>query len=399
MAGPGRIGPIIAISGFAALLTIAVAAIVLSARDQDGRPSESPQRVPLPSVARRVTPSPSVAPLEGCQATVAGQAAADVDGAVAAAGAGTVCFPAGRYAGPFEATVAGQTWRLDAEAVLDGSITIKADDVWIGGGTIERPTEDQWAEGLKVEADRATIQGVTFRGGGVVVSVKGRDGTQILDNNFSGQSGTAIFIWGEGLGADDTLIEGNTIDQAAARKASPISSRGAESGAGPGVIVNQRLTVRGNKIDQGDENTGWFGVELKLSPGALVVDNDIRGGAVLVSLPDSDGAIVSGNRLDLRGSPHWGVEIAKSNDVTVEDNTFIGDGSNGSDTAVSMNSGSLRALITANIVTGVGALVDLTGNDHLIADNCLADVKTVTAFVSSAGPNVSVARNGPCPEA
>jgi len=230
---------------------------------------------------------------------------------------------------------------------------------------------------------------------GLVISVKGYDGTQILDNYFSGQSGTAIFVWGDGRGADDTLIEGNKIDQAAAREASPIASRAAED-VDEGVL-NKRLTVRGNTIDQGDATTGWFGIELKLSPGAIVADNDVRGGRTLVSLPDSDGVIVSGNRLDLRGSAVWGVEIAKSNDVIVEDNTFIGDGPGSKDVAVSMNSGSLRALISANRAEGLGTLVNLTGDDHHIADNCLADVGAIMAYRTSAGLNVDVARNGPCP--
>jgi nitrous oxidase accessory protein NosD len=326
-----------------------------------------------------VTPSPRASG-EGCAATVDGQSADAVKAAVASAGAGTVCFPAGRYEGRFAADVAGQTWRLDTGTILAGSVGIVAPDVWISGGTIELSTADEWAEGVTVNADRVTIQ----------------DGTQVLDNNFSGQSGTAIFVWGEGRGADDTLIEGNTIDGSAGRNASPIASRAAENVAEG--ILNKRITVRGNKIDQGDATTGWFGVELKLSPGALIVDNDIRGGRVLISLPDSDGVIVSDNRLDLRASATWGVEIAKSNDVTVENNTFTGDGPDSEDTAVSMNSGSLRALISANRADGLGALVNLTGNDHMIADNCILNVKNITAYRTSAGPNVAVMRNGPCPE-
>jgi nitrous oxidase accessory protein NosD len=247
---------------------------------------------------------------------------------------------------------------------------------------------------VSVDGDRATIEGVTFRGGGLVISIEGRDGTQVLDNTFGGQSGTSIFVWGEGRGADDTLIEGNVIDQSEAREASPIASRAAEDPADG--IFNRRITVRGNTIDQGDSSTGHFGVELKLSPGAVIVDNDIRGGGALVSLPDSDGVIVSGNRLDLRGSAGWGVEVANSDDVTVEDNTIIGDGPDSEDTAVSMNSGSLRALITANTASDLKTLVDLTGDDHRIVDNCVTNVTDITAYRSSAGPHVEVARNGPC---
>ncbi len=395
MSATRRIAPIAAIVGVAIVVTVAIAVIVQSGSGT-GTPSDHPQRVEVPDPTRRVTPSPSGTSAGACRATVDGGDSAAVESAVSSAGSGTVCFPAGTYTGPFEASVAGQTWRLADGAVLRGTLAIKAADVWIGGGTFELPTDDAFGDGISVNADRATIEGVTFKGGGLVISIHGRDGTQVLDNHFSGQSGTAIFVWGEGLGADDTLIEGNTIDGTSGRKASPIAARGAESDTDG--VVNQRITVRGNTIDQGDETTGWFGVELKLSPKAIIVDNDIRGGGALVSLPDSDGVIVSDNRLDLRGSAAWGVEIANSDDVTVEDNTFTGDGPGSGDVAVSMNSGSLRALITANKAAELGALVNLTGDDHLIADNCLVNVSTITAYRSSAGPNVDVQRNGPCPQ-
>ena len=174
------------------------------------------------------------------------------------------------------------------------------------------------------------------------------------------------------------------------RKASPISSRGAEDVAEG--VVNQRITVRGNKIDQGDEATGWFGVELKLSPNAVIVDNDIRGGGVLVSLPDSDGVIVSGNRLDLRGSAGWGVEIAKGNDVTVEDNTFTGDGPGSGETAVSMNSGSLRALITANHA-GSSARSSISPATTIASSTTASPTSAnITAYRSSAGPAMSTSR-------
>lgn len=391
---PRRFAPVLAIVGLAAVVTIAVTAVVLS-RSGFGTPSDHPQRIAVPEASRRVAPSPVVG-AGACQATVSAQTAAAVAEAVTRAGAGTVCFTAGRYEGAFAASVAGQTWRLDAGAVLGGPIAIEAADVWIEGGTVELPTDDEWGEGITVNADRATVQGVTFRGGGLVISIHGSDGTQVLDNKFSGQSGTAIFVWGEGLGADDTLIEGNTIDGTSGRKASSIASRGAEDDTDG--IVNQRITVRANTIDQGDETTGWFGVELKLSPKSVIADNDIRGGAALVSLPDSDGVIVSGNRFDLRGSPVWAVEIANSDDVTVEDNAFTGDGPGSGDVAVSMNSGSLRALVSANRAASLSTLVNLTGNDHLIADNCLAEVASITAYRTSAGSDVDVARNGPCPQ-
>ena len=379
------------------MVIVAGAAFMLLSPTGFGTPNPSPDRVALPDVVRRTPPLPSAPAASGdaCSATVQGSDAAAVEAAVSAGGGGTVCFPAGRYEGEFNASVAGQTWRLADDAVLAGHVTISAPDVWILGGQVELPTEDTFAESITVDADRATIEGMTFHGGGLDVSIKGRDGTQVLDNSFSGQSGTAVFVWGEGRGADDTLIEGNTIDESAGRDASPISSRAAENESDG--IVNRRITVRGNTINQGDATTGHFGVELKLSPDALIVDNEIRGGKALISLPDSDNAIVSRNRLDLTGSPAWGVELANSNDATIEDNTIVGDGPGSGDVAVSMNSGSLRALVTANSVRALSTLVNLSGDDHRIIDNCVVDIGALTAYRSSAGPNVDVERNGPCP--
>jgi hypothetical protein len=362
-----------------------------------GTPDASPDRVALPDIVRRATPSPSgpAASDAGCTATVDGHDAAAVDKAAAVAGSGTVCFPSGRYEGPFTASVAGQTWRLARDATLAGHVDISAPDVWITGGNVELPADDPFDEGITVDADRATIEDVTFHGGGLVISIKGRDGTQVLDSRFGGQSGTAVFVWGQGRGADNTLIEGNTIDGSAGRGASPIASRAAEDEASG--IVNRRITVRGNTIDQGDATSGHFGIELKLSPDAVIVDNDVRGGKTLVSLPDSDGAIVSGNRLDVTGSPVWAIELPNSNDATVEDNTIVGDGPNSGDVAVSMNSGSMRALITANRVSDVSTLINLSGDDQRILDNCLVNVRDVMAYRTSAGLNVDAERNGPCP--
>jgi len=73
--------------------------------------------VAVPEVVRRATPSPGSSG-QACSATVDGTDAAAVEAAVAAAGSGTVCFPAGRYEGPFAASVAGQTWRLADGATL-----------------------------------------------------------------------------------------------------------------------------------------------------------------------------------------------------------------------------------------------------------------------------------------
>ena len=215
--------------------------------------------------------------------------AAAVEAAVADAGAGTVCFPAGRYEGSVRRRPSPARHGDSRKAPSSPAPSaIKAPDVWIGGGTIELPTEDQWAEGISVNADRATIQGVTFQGGGLVVSIHGLDGTQVLDSQLQRPVRDGDLHLGRGSRRGRHADRGQH-DRRDVRPGRPrrSRSRGAEETAEG--VVNQRITVRGNKIDQGDETTGWFGVELKLSPEAVIVDNDIRGGGVLISLPDSDG--------------------------------------------------------------------------------------------------------------
>ena len=101
------------------------------------------------------------------------------------------------------------------------------------------------------------------------------------------------------------------------------------------------------------------------------------------------------NEFDLAGSPHWGVEIASSDRVTVEANDFRGDGSD-KDSAISMNSGSSDATITDNMVAQVGTLVDLSGDGHRITGNCLDQVGHEYAYRSSGGGNIEFARNGAC---
>jgi len=349
-----------------------------------------------PARTREPGPAPSSdPPSNGCDAEVAELTAEGVRAAVQSAGPnGTVCFPAGDIDGPLEASVEGQVWRLDRDTVLRQRLRIDAPRVTIVGGRVEIASDDPWADSVVILADDARIEGVTFRGGGLGVSVRGHDRTAIVGNDFADLAGTSIAVWGDGRGADDVIVENNRIVQTRTRQASPIISRGTEQ-LEDGVR-NTGLVVRGNDIDQGDGEIGWYGIELKASPGALIEANDVRGGSVLVSVPDSDDVTVRGNRLDLRGSPYWAVELPNSHRSTVIDNVIVGDGLDGRDTAFSMNSGSQHATIRQNVVEAVRTLVDLSGDHHLVSDNCVTDVRLEFDHRSSAGDDVRFERNAGC---
>jgi hypothetical protein len=330
---------------------------------------------------------------------VTGFTAAAVHAARDAAGAGRVCFPAGTYSGDLVASVAGQTWRLDPNTTLGGSIQVTGAGVTISGGRSQRGTGDPWSAGVAVGADDVTVEGMRFVRGGIGVATYGRDRTTVRGNEFRGLSGGAFFIWGHGLGADDAVFEGNTVVQTLGSKVSPVAGRGSE-GSNPCAIVNRRTIIRNNVIDQGPQGIGWFGIELKCHEDVLIERNTLRGGHALISLPDNNRVTIRQNDLTLgppaRGSlgAYWGVEIANAHDVTVTNNDCRGT-TQTFGSCVSMNTAPLRTIVTNNRAFGfVQYLVQGGGGGTVITDNCYAAGTTLQEFPD---PSDTVARNvTPC---
>ena len=341
---------------------------------------------PAPTPAPTAAPTP--APVPGCTTTVSDFTAAAVHAARDAAGSGTVCLPAGTYSGNLTASVAGQTWRLDGAATLTGAITVTAGEVTISGGRSQRGTGDQWSAGVQVRADDVTVERMHFVSGGQGVAIFGRDRTTVRSSDFRGLSGSALAIWGDGRGADDTLFVGNTIVQTAGYHVSPIIGRGSED-SNPCSVANHGTIIRNNTMDQGNGDVGWFGMELQCHEDGLIEGNDLRGGQVLISLTNNNRMMVRNNVLHVVGSAFWGVEIAKANDVTVTHNRFIGSNPTVHH-AVAENSGSQRAIVTWNYVTTMKAVA--AGNGLTVTDNCVVNVSTVVVL---AGDNVKQARNTP----
>jgi hypothetical protein len=330
------------------------------------------------------SPTPSVPP---CSETVSGFSAAAVHAARDAAGPdGIVCVPAGRYRGDLTASVAGQTWRLAAAATLEGAVRVTARGVTISGGRSERATDDQWSAGIEVRANDVTVERMRFVKGGQGVAVFGHDRTTVRRNDFRGLVGSAVFLWGEGRGADGTVVERNTIVQTAGFHVSPIAGRGAEDG-NPCSVVNRGTIIRNNVVDQGSTDVGWFGIEFKCHEDGVIEGNDVRGGEVLISLPDNNRMLIRNNVLHVVGTAYWGVEIAKAHDITVTRNRFIGSSSS-VHYAVAENSDSQRVSVTWNHVSMMKAVA--IGNGLTVTDNCVVNVSTV---VAEPGSDVTQERN------
>ena len=331
-----------------------------------------------------------------CTRTVRGFTASAVHAARDRAGVGgTVCFPAGRYTGDLRANVRGQTWRLNDNATLTGRVVIAASKVRLNNGTIERPSNDRWLASVEVRAHDVTVISVRFVGGGTGINIYGKDRTRITWNSFRSLSGSAISIWSEGVGADETYIDNNSIVQTITHQVSPITSRGNES-TSRGGVQNKYAVIRKNKIDQGAGDIGWFGIELKHAYGTKVESNTIKGGRVLIALLETDRAVIRYNRLDLRGSAEWGIEVANARYTNIRSNTFIGDGPGSGDWAVAQNTRPLRTLVQYNRAVDLRTIVQIAGDYHRITDNCRTRVKYVYEFLQNGGSHIVIARNGPC---
>ena len=347
---------------------------------------------------RNVEPAadPTASATAPCTRTVGGFTASAVASARDRAGrGGIVCFPAGTYRGSLTASVPDQTWRLADAATVIGSVRITAAGVKFINGIIANPTTNRWIPSVEIRAHDVTVQSVMFRGGGTGINVYGKDRSRIISNSFRYQTGSAVSIWSEGVGADYTLIYMNSIVQSKTYRVSPITSRGNESSSHGGV-QNYRSNIRLNSINQGAGDIGWFGIELKQSRGSIIEKNSIKGGKVLVSLPETDGARIRYNTFDLRGTPFWGIEVGNAHDAVIDANTFVGDGPGGKDYAISLNSGSLRTLARSNKATNLRTFFGVAGDGHRVTDNCLVNVRHVQEFMLNGGPNIVFARNRGC---
>jgi hypothetical protein len=242
------------------------------------------------------------------------------------------------------------------------------------GGTLISPSSNRQAISLSIEADNVTIDGWSFRGGGNVISVVGRSNVRILNSSFRDHTAGAIALWSAVQGIE---IAGNDIVNTVTHKTGIVGGRASE-GANPCPVVGRNVTIRNNSADQGEGDVGWFGIELKCFEDVLIEGNKLRGGTVLISLPDSNRVTIRNNTLDLSGSPYYAVEIPKAHNVTIEHNSVSGDGPS-KDTAFSANSGSQNLVVRFNVVRNVRTLVDgpLLA---VVTDNCIIGVTLVTEF-------------------
>ena len=251
-----------------------------------------------------------------------------------------------------------------------GSVTINR-PMTIIGPTISRPASGAWQHYIAwVASDDVSLIGWNVTGGSMGIAVSGRDRVRVADSRFRNLYGSALIVWGDGRGSDDVVLERNDIVQSLGYHVSPIMSRGSEN-ACDGGIYNRRLVVRGNSMDQGKTPTGWFGIELKCTPDALIEGNELRNGEVLVSLPESPRAIIRNNTFHTGNGVYWSIEIPNADDVQVYGNTARNANSSGNyGSLATIITGSDRAIVRNNTVDRLYWLVQWSGADNAVTDNC-----------------------------
>lgn len=257
--------------------------------------------------------------------------------------------------------------------------------------TVSRGTIRQAGTAIRIAANDVTLDGVRFDGGANTVVVDKVDRAKITGSTFVNMRESSIRIIGPS--ADDVTISGNAITQTinTGHGYSPIAG----SAAGG---TNRNLHVSGNTIDQGPSGVAWFGIEVWDNTGLVIDGNALKGAGPGLSIPRSDGAVVSGNAFDL-SQAFWGMEIADVDNAKVVGNTGYGTSSSGPQWKAFIQlhpgSGTVNGIqITGNRLSGYPALVNAAGAGHVITDNCLASVGQLQ-WGSWAGP-VTIARNGAC---
>lgn len=266
-------------------------------------------------------------------------------------------------------------------------------------------------DAVAIRSNDVTIDGAAFDGGGWTIRIFGVDRTKILRSTFRNMREVSIYV--QGPGADDTLIEGNTITQSVVTTHgySPISGRGGATG---GICCNTNLVIRGNTIDNGPSGVAWFGIEVWDNVGLVIEQNQTKGCGPHFSIPRSDGGVIRNNVFDHSCGQGWGGEIADDDNVQVVDNTFIGVASPAMTATWSAfvqihpGSGTSNGVqLLRNRASNYPALFNnppkattagLTQTAVTAKDNCLQNVGRLF-WADSNPPAVPpiVSNNGPCP--
>lgn len=279
---------------------------------------------------------------------------------------------AGALQSLIDAAAPGATLNLTGQSFTEDLVRIRK-PLTIIGPDVTFPTSGPSDHSLAIiDTDHVTLQSWVFHGGDVCVAVHRSDDVLIKGCSMQdGQVNSAIGIWGtdgDNSGSHRVRVEGCTIVQTATSGVSPLISRGSEDGS----VVNTGLEVVDNHIDQGQGDLGWSGVELKYNLDVVITGNTFKGGAIQVSLPETNNTWIENNEFDMRGRPSWGIEVPNADDATIVRNICHGDGPTEGGHFISTNTGPLRLVADENVVSDVQTFMDTTGDNITVRNNCLA---------------------------
>lgn len=287
-----------------------------------------------------------------------------------------------------------------------GTVDIKK-AIRLVGGTLAGPVGQTLAN---INADGVIFDGTAFSGGGTVVRIWGRTGTQFLRTRFRGSNETPIRLHlRNGITCADVLVDGaDILHDGAPANGKGYSSMSAER---PATGKHRNVIIRNSLIDQGVY--GWGGIEVWDTDGLVIERNRFRGrhgvGADIsahISIPRSNGARIEGNDFDFGQGIGWGMEIVEQNDCIIRGNKAYGvPGQRSGHAFVQLHGGGnpavpsthqfYRHIIQQNEVRDLLTFVNQAGWDHVITDNCLVNVTNVYRQYGNPGGRITLARNGP----
>jgi parallel beta-helix repeat protein len=319
----------------------------------------------------------------------------------AAGSGGTLYFPGGTYVvAKLQANVAGQQWWLDPSATLrlrSGANTdvifLAASDVTLRGGKIDGNRAAQTSSGtcVVITGQRVAVREVEIaecRGWGIYIY--GADNAQLVRNHVHDTYGGAIFADDDGsTGANNTLIDGNTIKRTLNKEAGGITVHGNNS-----TIASSGARITNNYV----EGVGQISIEVfGLAPDSFIQGNRTFGGMMGISVDKSDRTVVTGNTVTAAPTNSWGywlgLEIAGASNVMLSGNTVDGNNAAGAVGVSVTNTSPQFNMITGNTIyrTTKGVFLGRGANNNTIIKN---RIETFSARgIEVAGDHTTITEN------
>ncbi|MEM7307169.1 MAG: NosD domain-containing protein [Planctomycetota bacterium] len=230
------------------------------------------------------------------------------------------------------------------------------------------------ATALRVTADRASVQGLTFRDAAPQTGINAElfaSHTTLLNNAVESPVFSLLAVL---AGASENRIEGTVGFD------SLYVGFGASPAAGNRLVDNATALILLDNADgsvvAGNDTRR---IDVDSSPGTLVTANRLlEGKPDGIEVEASPGCVIRSN--EIGGMPAWGVRLVASPDCVVADNRIVGAASD----AITVESGSGGAEIVGNHIEHASPGIEISAPGNTVVDNTLVGCGVVLLGFGSA---------------